>query len=492
MSVREICDVFIDYEGLLVGASYNLNLDVDDLIFTVIPTAQQRYDLRAVYIFGDWRRLGSRTKLERRGFICIHTLAGNTARFSRVVYPLLEEIGSEDPADVYLFIGGKSDYYEAIRQVREVEREVVLWTITPPAPADRSLCREHQMLTVPGPSPNSPSWPRAAILHALVLINEEYHRNGVEQIEIADMGAALANYPQFATYADVWLNIAIHEQILFLHLNGETLHVSLNRQHSAVQDALNNCACVVATMRSMGLVNLRITFDALDKALRSYMPLSTKRRLRHAWIDMLAQLEILVFQDDPASDQSAATTVINLDQDHPLVAAYWRDYYFNAVRLVVLLDQYHHIHQKRITEAALLNRLTRFSNRSEARATLLDADRRALVQFYTYPDSRRIFVALDYEQDNVTDILAQRDAILTFIRARRFADRGRSISKSFLIEELTTHFDRRVATFWVQLFIHLNMLTLDNEEIPSLPGGEIQKVDLNSSDPVIRLILDEH
>lgn len=500
MSAARQCTILIDYESLLFDLSQTAPLDVEQLVVKIVKTAQQQYDLEvtSIYLLADWRRFAVGPKLKVSPYTCFNVLAANNVSFGQHVQALLAQSILNSPSQVYLFAGGGLSYGDAIQQVRNAGGEVILWTTSPPSIKDRTFATSYQPFIIPRTDLSPAAWPRAVMLHAIALLADEVRQaSGQDLIGFWDLAARLGGLDTFGMYAQNWLNVAIREQVLILFRRTETLYIQINHEHAVIQNAFQIRGRILSTLNAILSTQwgeMGVSYSTLEQALRSFILLSNKMRMRHAWIEMLGEMGVLILQPYRGSSVDGVTVQLNLD--HPMVAANEQHRSLNIIRLVLVLDQAcARSDNGWITEGALLNHMTGLSSHLEARSALQMAKELAIVEEYRVgtgtSNDRPYLVYLRPNKllDYVNEIMALRDDIIMLVSSLISDNDVYGLSQRLLLEKLEFYLTQEYAAFWLQTLLELRVLQPSMAMGKALSSAPIAMLRLNAANPAVYALL---
>ncbi len=490
--------MYVDYEGLMTGLSHYHHLDTDGVLANLLKKARQNFEVQGAIVLGDWTRLTNRNQLERQGFICKTVYGPDTVINQEIEASIAEQIVVGNAAEVYILVNGVSDYTPILRQLRQADKESVLWTVSPPSLTDQALCSEWEFITSPESFATS-DWPRQVILQAVALVADHLLvSNNESQLLMNRLLDRLGELPPFKETAETWLNVAVREQIILLQRVEDpsaSPYIQLNRQHPFVQKGLQIRERILSVLSAMIVDRDWVAFSALEKAMQTSKPLAGDQSFRHAWLELLVAEEVLIAESVPQPDGVFQTTTLRPNLNHPIIRLHQQQN-FNLVRLIVTIDNFiRRKGYKWMAVSTLLTILTRATTRVEARATLSLADEEALVEIDTVPsiDDPEFSVAtvrLNSTHSLVQKCLTKRDDII-LLADSMLTNRHLGMSSDVFVEELGSSGiaqEENEALFWIQLLGGERILT--EAKFVQGPRRVVRLLRLRLEDPIVSQALD--
>lgn len=495
---RKKCIMYVDYESLPVGFSPFQYLNMDNLLADLLEKAYQRFQVQRAIVFGDWTNHANRNRLEDKGFICRPTTDTGTEVGREIQVSITESLDSNEAAEAYVLVSGRADHKLILRQLYLAGKESVLWVFVPPLSDDQSLCSSWELI-IPPSTLELNSWPREVALHAVAVVADHLQSDNYAPFLISHLLEGLRKLEPYLTMPDIWLNIAVREQIILLQRSDDQFEMPyglLNRQHAVVQKALVIRERILTTLGTMLANHDWVAFNTLEKALRIARPLSESQGFRHAWLELLVAEEVLIAKPVPQTDGSFMVTTLRLNQDHPIIAIEHRQEYLNLIRLIVIISDF--TGRKSypwMAVANLLKILTKATTRVEARATLSKAEEQGIVQLGTLPSPQNPEFAVATAQLNtihplVQEALTQRDRMIlltnSVLKQRRFV-----VSEPVLTEEIiaASQMKEDEVLFWIWLLVSEGLVGV--EQISFGPKKTLNMIRLKLEDPLVKQILDQ-
>lgn len=484
---RKKCVIYVDYEDLMVGLSYFQYWEIDDLLVNLLEKARHHFQVQRALVLGDWSRHASRRQLESQGFIC-RSISGTAPEINQeILLSIAKSLDSNEAAEVYVFVSGRSSHGSLLRQLRQAGRESILWIVEPPSPSDQALCSNWELITPTGTFESSP-WPRQVMLQAMILVADHLQNDPEVPFLMGHLLDRLRQLNPFNTLADRWLNVAISEQIILVQHQEDlfdSLYGYLNKQHAVVQKALLTRERILTTMSAMLGNRDWIAFSALEAALRTSKVLAESQSYRRAWLELLVAEQVLITTLVSQPDGPFTVTTLSLNRDHPVIATLHKQRVRNLIHLVILISNFMirkgHIH---MAVSHLLRILTKTTSRVEARDALNAAIEQGIVQINReLSQNSTSFVARVLLNQNhqfvqaaiaeYNQVILQANSVLTLRNFR--------VSESMLAEEFIARgkMKEKEALFWIELLVSEGILSVDQ-------GSVFKMIRIESEDPVVK------
>jgi len=490
--------MYVDYESLLIGFSHFQYLDMDNFLTDLLERAHLRFQVQKAIVLGDWTNHTNRNRLENNGFICLPITATETEGGREIQVSIAENLDSKDAVEVYILVSGRPEHRPILRQLYLADKESVLWVFVPPSSDDLALCSSWELVT-PSSILEVDPWPRQVVLHAVAIVADHLQSDNSTPFLISHLLDGLRKLEPYITLQDIWLNIAVREQIVLLRQSEDHFDMPyglLNRQHAVVQKSLLIRERILTTLAAMLAKHDWVAFSTAEKALRTARPLANSQSFRHAWLELLVAEEVLIAKPLSQPDGSYMVTTLRLNKAHPAIAIEHHQQYLNLVYLIVIISNfttrksYHWM-----AVASLLKILTRATTRVEARATLSAAEEQGIIQLGALPSPKNpefsvATLQLNQTHSLVQETIAQRDQVILLIDSlltrRKFV-----VTESVLKEEVISagQMKEEEASFWIWL---LEMEGLLGAEPISLGHEDVVNiVRLKFEDPLVNQILNQ-
>jgi hypothetical protein len=495
---QKTCTLYVDYEGLLVSLSRVQYFNIDALLGNLLEKAQQRFFVQKAVVLGDWMYHSGSHQLEERGFLC-RTISASGPAISQVLQAgIAENLAANNAAEVYILVNGVSDDYNAVlRLLRENGRESILWTLIPPSSNDLALCSRWEPIEDLSGSEIG-SWPYQMMLQAIAVTADHLQSDVEGPFLMSQLSHDLALLPPFSGKAEIWLAIAIREQILLQQRPEDSFDVVygyLNRQHAIVKKALLIRERILVTLAAMLVKREWVAFGAIEKGLRTARLLAGSQRVRHAWLELLTAQGILIAGQVSQPDGTFQVTTLCFNQEHSLVTTLQDQQTQNLIRLIVAASNF--MSRKDypwIAVANLLRILTGVTTRIEARSVLSTAEQQGIIEIDEIAGKRNpallvTIARLQQKHAQVQETLLRRDQLIALIHTILTDRNITGVSESVLVEEFVTRsqLQKSEALFWIRLLVNEGILS--KEQI--LPGSDdiAQIMQLTDRDPVVDQIL---
>ncbi|GHO96613.1 hypothetical protein KSF_066610 [Reticulibacter mediterranei] len=489
--------MYVDYEGLLVDLSHFQSLDIEVVLADLLKKASQQYAIQDAIVLGTWLQQASRDRLTHLGYLCRSVFGTEQEITYEIQISIIRSLEAQsaeaknraDHTDVFILVGGTSDRAELIRQVRQAERSCILWTLTPPSPTEQALCSVWEPIHYPHAAVNW-IWPRQAILHELILVADHLQNEEETTFSLSALHNQLSQCKLFKQEAYLWIAISIREQIVLLKQTGGDLQVTsgfLNLHHSVVRKTLFIKVRVLMTLSAMLTQRDWVAFSALEKALSTARALVGSQNYRHAWLEILVDLGILLTRPVPHPNKSYTVTTLSFNQEHQVVATLHKQQKRNLQRAVIIINNFlarkgYHA----INTARLLHILMKNMTYIEAHATLKAALEQEIAHndgTPSAPISSPIAVRLNESHPFVVTTLDQRDMFIRCTEAI-FTQRNEQVNESMLSQALSDacQVGEDETLFWIWLFIDEGILARNHT-------GSIAMLSMKRLDAVVKQAL---
>jgi hypothetical protein len=492
------CVMYVDYESLAAHFTQTPYVDIDAIVIGLLEKAHQQFDVQGAVVLGDWRRLSSKRRLEMHGFICRSTHLTDLEGHHLIRHGITERLATHRADEVYLLVGGQPEYTAILRQLQRSGKDSILWTVVQPSANDRELCSAWEQINMPSGISIS-SWPRQVMLHAVVLAAIHLQQTIGDRFQIGDLLDNLRRMDSFGSSAEIWLTVAIRERVLLLQDSNDPLDPPygwVNTYHAVTQKALLIRDRILNTLSTMLQHREWIAFNTAERGLRSVKQLAESQHIRHAWLELLVALDMLVSRRIPRPDGKFVTTTLHINTNHSVVAMHRTEHYLQLVRLILKMSNFL---ERRgyswIAASTLLKMLTGTSSRAEARATLTIAQEQAIVQIDSLlspynPPLTVTIVRLNQNHQLVNETLARRDQLIalanTVLAWRRFG-----VSEMVLVDEFTASgaLSEDDALFWIWLFVSEDLF--HSTHFTQGTHDSIRMLQLNITDSVVSAALEQ-
>ena len=439
---RQTCTAYVDYENLVDTLSYHHSLNIVTLLNQVLERARQQFRIQRILIFGNWTLYPMPTRIDTRGVVRRACNDPGTDASLEIEESIIQGLAGKESSESYLLISGEARYLQALKRLRQAQKNCILWTLLPLSAQEQSWSSAYETLRLP-PILVRQKWPREILLQALALETMQASASESNPLTLPTLREALQQRPALTDWVDILLSLALRERILLLQQVPDPLQESLvilNMHHELTQQArliqarILNTVCILQQSRGW------VAFSTLDKALATYRQLAESQRLRQLWIELLVDRGDLqsIRRTRPDGQHSTTTLSLNPASSGLMITQVQAS---NLKTLISATDIYAYRRRKIWISASQLYRyLTLHMTYTEARAAVARALEQKVLVSETRaskrnPTDRITIVWLDYEQPLVQEHLAQRDRLLLAAYAHLAQSDFRS-SESLLLERV--------------------------------------------------------
>lgn len=491
---RQICTAYVDYENLVDTLSHHDSLDIVTLLNQVLERARQLFRIQRILIFGNWTLYPMPARIDTRGVVRRACNDPGTDASLEIEESIIQGLAGKESSEAYLLITGQARYLQALKRLRQAQKNCILWTLLPLSAHEQSWSSAYETLRLP-PTLVRQKWPREILLQALVLVSMQGSVSESNPPTLQALRESLQQRPALANWVDILLSLALREHILLLQQVPDPLQepvVILNMHHELTQQALLVQARILNTISILQQSRGWVAFSTLDKALATYRLLAESQRLRQLWLELLVDGGDLQSKrrTRPGGEYPTTTLCLNPASDMLIIARVQEQ---NLKTLISATDIYAHRRRKTWISASQLCRyLTLHVTYTEARAATTRAVEEKILVSETRASKRNpaasiTIVRLDYEHPLVKEYLARRDHLLLAAYAH-LAQRDFRSSESLLLEDwcATELIAEEEARAWLRLLSLVGIIGKEPLEAPANTGEQL--VYLVQDDPLVHTL----
>ena len=497
------CALYIDHLSLSLYLSRRsvFSVELGAVAESLLNAAGVVGNVKIARAFADWARLEGANSFESFGIQAKFTHPKHRTSAGDIKDDVFQWLDKDDTIQTVILVANDISYWSLINQLQSRGKKVVLWggkdsvDIKLLDKVDEFI--EIDEILLLDVKPTELDMPRSMILNAVCLaLDDLMALRGITEIPLQVCLDYIKDNLHIFKDTNCF-NQAHAENLIILTsapYDSEIVLYSLNERSPRVQTVLEIRNRLLLTLDSALRGRHWISFNHLERMLRSQAIFGLDEKTRRNWIELLISENLILAQQrkNPDRPDLPPTTALIVNHDHALVEEIPLLVQQQLYRLIILVDGFlTNRNYNWIAASTLMKILKGYLSPVAAQNVFSfarDENVISIIKLNNIKDSlyQVSAIHLNYENDDVKKALKYRNLYLNEI-AVAFENRGNGLSHSGLYSYLSKNIPGEVQPsiqFWVDVFVRGNILTRLKKH-----GGKNPMYMFNRSLPVVAMVL---